>query len=437
MAASGPSPATVDYAKLAPTFHGARALTAAATAAAVALAGVSWHRTGLWLAAALLLATALDAVRRRRDPEASPAPRLVVDGAVLALAAYLIGGPVLIAAPFAYLVTASLLVLPLRRAFLILAYLGVLVGSVYFSAIYHTGGRERLFLSLAAVVVFLGALGVLLVAAGRTIRTMRHAQEHLLREAREAARLKTDFLAAVSHELRTPLAGVLGFAQLLRDDTGEISEAERRAFVISIAQEAFDLAGVVEDLLVAARSQLGKLSVIEVPVSPRAQVAQVLEGWDPEDLAVRRVEIVGSSPKVLGDPARLRQVLRNLLSNALRHGGEAVRVSFSTEDGAVRIRIADDGRGIPIDRREAIFAPFYYLSHEGDSQPSVGLGLSVARQLTRLMRGDLSYGRQDGWSVFELTLPVAEGGEDPVAPAPVSRGRGSQQGAEWQLTELT
>jgi signal transduction histidine kinase len=232
---------------------------------------------------------------------------------------------------------------------------------------------------------------------------------------------KDQFLASVGHELRTPLTSVLGFAELLRADGGDLTDEDKRAMISSVAVEAADLASIVDDLLVAARSELDLVVVTEVPVSARAQVAQVLEvrGRD-TGRNVRVVAERGNPYRALGDPSRVRQILRNMVTNACRYGGEAVEVRLASIEGYVIIQVADNGSGVAPEDQEQIFTP-YYRAHSSESQPAaLGIGLSVARQLARLMNGDLVYLRRDGWTIFELRLPLSSARQtvDGVAELP-------------------
>ncbi len=408
----------VAYADMAPTFHTVRALTAASSVAALAMFAATWDATAAWLAVVLAVAALADALYRRRRPDPSPVPRLLFDAAALTLVALVLGGPALIAAPFAYLLAASLLILPMRRAFLMASYLAAWVGAVYFSAIIGADGAEQWLLGLGALAVFLGALAVLLTTAGQIIRAMRRRQAKLLDEALATSRMKSEFLASVGHELRTPLTAVMGFAQLLRDAGGDVPLAEREEMIASIAKQAFDLSGIVDDLLVAARDQIGELAVIRVPVDLRAQAAQVLEAWDRESLG--GITVDGGPAAAIGDPARVRQIVRNLVSNALRYGGREVRLRTGHRDGWAFLEVRDDGDGLPPEKWELIFEP-YYRAHDRRGQPAaVGLGLAVSRRLARHMGGELRYRHEDRESVFELTLEASEGTPQHEQSAPVA-----------------
>lgn len=257
------------------------------------------------------------------------------------------------------------------------------------------------------LVALAGLSASLLAAAGFYQYRRRREAQGEVGQLRSLARAKDQFLASVSHELRTPLTGVLGFAELLRDEHADLSDHERRAMITNVAQEATDLASIIDDLLVAARSELDLLAITRVPVSLKAQVAQVVETFDESIRPI--VDDAGSRhASALGDPGRVRQVIRNLITNADRYGGERVEVWFGHDDESAWLEVADNGGGIPPTEWERIFEPYYRAHQERNGQPAaLGIGLSVARHLARLMDGDLRYRREDRWSVFTLVLPVA------------------------------
>jgi signal transduction histidine kinase len=161
------------------------------------------------------------------------------------------------------------------------------------------------------------------------------------------------------------------------------------------------MSNIVDDLLVAARSDMGTVTVELQEVDLLEELEATIDGVG-IDIEVAR----GDLPKVLADPRRLRQILRNLLTNARRYGGPKRRVLGGTVDGDVWLEVRDDGPGISDDEAQHIFEP-YVTGHSG-VEGSVGLGLAVARQLAELMAGSLMYERADGESVFRLRLPLAE-----------------------------
>ena len=218
-------------------------------------------------------------------------------------------------------------------------------------------------------------------------------------------RSKDEFLASVSHELRTPLTAVVGFTELLRDSGGSLDVSEQEAMIDCIAREALDIANIVEDLLVVARAEIGELTVVRIPVDVGAEIANVLEARSESVTTVEVIDETEEGREGRGDAARLRQILRNLIDNAGRHGGERIQVHITGSNGVVRILVRDDGPGLSAEQWERIFEP-YSRAYPPDGQPaSLGIGLTVSRQLARLMDGDLTYRYDGAWSIFELTVP--------------------------------
>ncbi|HSM45861.1 MAG TPA: CHASE domain-containing protein [Acidimicrobiia bacterium] len=257
-----------------------------------------------------------------------------------------------------------------------------------------------------ASVLAIGTVGSIFVGLAVYFYRRKIEAQREIGQLRDLAQAKDQFLASVSHELRTPLTSVLGFTQLLRDSNGDLSEEERALMITSVASEAADLASIIDDLLVSARTELNSLALTKVPVSLRAQVAQVLETVD--GTPGQMFEFVGDGAGLVaeGDPGRVRQIVRNLVTNTSRYGGDSVQIRFGPGgDEFVYLEVADDGQGVREGEWEDIFEP-YYRAHDSASQPAaIGIGLSVARHLARLMGGDLTYRREEGWSVFRLTLP--------------------------------
>ncbi len=317
--------------------------------------------------------------------------------------------------PIAFVVMSQVLItfltVPPRTALRTTAFLLALgwagyAGITYLDVqIYRPG--ERLFLSvLASMMAMVPSCWAMLIA-GAEMRTQRSRVRQLLTEKDELIADKDRFLATVSHELRTPLTVVHGLAIML--ESVDLDEAERRDLMRAMAQESGDVAAIVEDLLVLARLDGGTLSVRPQPLEIRSLVEQVgqTRGLD--------ARVPDLEATVVADPIRVRQVVRNLLVNAQRYGGSHVRIEISADSGEVTVAVCDDGPGVPIGTEDLIFEPYGRAHAHPDQVDSVGLGLSVSRELARMMGGDVVYQRQQDWTRFELTLPA----HDPVSsPTP-------------------
>ncbi|MGH8947091.1 MAG: ATP-binding protein [Acidimicrobiia bacterium] len=227
-----------------------------------------------------------------------------------------------------------------------------------------------------------------------------HREER--RRMQEMIEAKNRFLASVSHEIRTPLTAILGFGRLLDEDE-TLTEDDRRLMLSSIVQHSQEVTDLVEDLLVAARAESGNIAVLHIRVDLNDQIAETLRAGGSFTMDVT-VESELESPVAIGDPARIRQILRNLLTNAERYGGPNVNVTVGVDEGWICLDVADDGAGLPKRLWERVFEP-YQRAHLDPGQPeSVGIGLTISRQLAEMMGGSLRYARNDGHSVFRLCL---------------------------------
>ncbi len=217
-----------------------------------------------------------------------------------------------------------------------------------------------------------------------------------------AQKAKDAFIATVSHELRNPIAVILGLGEELANNYETFSDHDRRDLAQMIARQAEDASWLIEDLLVAYRDDLSRVSIESRDFDIGKEVERVLEVIDyPVEL-----RIFDGAHLVTADSRRTRQILRNLVSNALRHGGQKIRIHISLVEDGTAVSVQDSGEPISEANRERMFEPY----QRGASQThprSVGLGLSVARGLARLMDGDLTYRHADGWSTFTLSLPTA------------------------------
>jgi signal transduction histidine kinase len=224
----------------------------------------------------------------------------------------------------------------------------------------------------------------------------------------ELVRSKDEFVASVSHELRTPLTAVAGLADELRQAPDAYSEMETREFIQMIAEQSQELAGIVEDLLVAGRAEMGvqNLNIDDFDILAEARDVVTNAGLS----GVRAEIIAGELDAAImahGDPLRVRQILRNLLTNAGRYGGNEVTVDVGMAGDMAWLAVSDNGEGVPEEDIERIFDSYQRSENAIQEPKSVGLGLSVSRKLARLMGGDIEYSRTEGLTRFELTLPGA------------------------------
>lgn len=227
------------------------------------------------------------------------------------------------------------------------------------------------------------------VVVDLNITDLRRTQSSL--EA--ALESKDRFIATVGHELKNPITSLVGFGSILETDWDDLDEASRREMVAMIADQARDVAGLLDDLLTSAVGD--SLKVARDVLS----VGEALTSLDLTEVENR----VDPDIRFVGDKMRVRQVLRNLVQNARRHGGTSRAIAVDKVWPDIAIRVIDDGDGISPEMSDRLFEPF---NHDGGAE-SVGLGLSVSRRLARAMGGDLTYERRDDRTVFSLLLPAA------------------------------
>ena len=260
--------------------------------------------------------------------------------------------------------------------------------------------------------------------------------------AEAASRAKTDFLTNVSHELRTPLNGVIGALELLRATS---IDAEQETYVRTANSSAGDLLAIISDVLDVSRIESGKLDVQFAALRPadeaRAVACEFAPAAHAKGVSLEVLDRLDPGPR-LGDAARLRQVLRNLVGNAVKFTERgSVELRVSEESGGVRFEVADTGIGIPESFRGQLYQPFTQAdaSLTRRNQGS-GLGLAITRELVGRMGGRITFdstpGRGTTFSVFLPLGPVAPAAEPPApaaepptpaaeAPAPTPDARAS------------
>lgn len=217
---------------------------------------------------------------------------------------------------------------------------------------------------------------------------------------------KDQLIGSVSHELRTPLTAVVGLAEELRAAGETFDLAMREELLGMIATESSEMVALVEDLLVAARSEDGNLPVFPERVDLALLAQGVVSSLQvPEGVTI---EVDDVDSVAFGDPVRIRQILRNLFTNALRYGGPEISASFGTSDGIAWAEVHDNGQGIGEQDRASIFEPYGRASGGTTVKASVGLGLTLSRRLARIMDGDLRCVPADGGATFRLEVPLPE-----------------------------
>jgi signal transduction histidine kinase/HPt (histidine-containing phosphotransfer) domain-containing protein/ActR/RegA family two-component response regulator len=265
------------------------------------------------------------------------------------------------------------------------------------------------------------------------VHTLLLAQSRLLelanatiREAMEAAKsasvAKSQFLANMSHEIRTPLTAVLGFAENLLDPS--TSESERRQAVTTILRNGEHLLAILNDILDLSKIEAGKLAVERIKVSPSRLAADVIAimGVRAEakglSLALRYGNAIPET--IVTDPTRLRQILINLLGNAIKfteRGGVELHVRLEPNDGDPRLRFDVIDTGIGMDRAQSqrLFEPFSQADGSTTRRfGGTGLGLAISRQLARFLSGDVTVESEPGRG-SQFTVTVATGPLEGIA----------------------
>ena len=296
---------------------------------------------------------------------------------------------------------AGLLALGVRSRVLAPLQLGTRsIGALALSRIEPASFREE---ELALVTL----LGRLVASTVQNLRTYE-AERATVDELRRLSALRADFVSLVSHELRSPMAAVIGSARTLQARWRELRPDQREAFLAVIADETSRLAALVGDVLDTSRIEAGtfgyRFAAVDLAVVLRDSVAAAEIGQDEVRLAA---ELPTGLPPVHGDAERLRQLVDNLISNAIKYsdsGGE-VQVGASSDGGHVIIRVRDTGPGISEEHHAQIFEKFGRAA--GSAKPGTGLGLFLSRSFAEAHGGSLDVESTPGeGSVFTLRLPV-------------------------------
>jgi signal transduction histidine kinase/CheY-like chemotaxis protein len=262
-----------------------------------------------------------------------------------------------------------------------------------------------LFVSLQAAAI------ALLIFAVRRRRQAETVLRDALRHSEEAANLKSRFLANVSHELRTPLHGILGLSELL--GSGELAEPQRE-YNRQIMQCTRGLSSIVNDLLDLAQIERSGLRLDPTPFELGPFLSEIAGFFRPRaaeaGLELQLLVEPGVPGWVSGVPGRIRQVLTNLVGNALKFTpAGSVRIRVLPANGEVRFEVSDTGVGVPPGQQRLIFEPFHQAGAPATRQAEgVGLGLAISRHLVELMGGRIGLeSGPGGGATFWFELPLA------------------------------
>ena len=415
--------APVDYRRVQQWLLPVRAVAASLILAATAL-GIYFDVPGIELSAAMAAIVLIHSVVRRRTPH-SPTEVLVIDAVTISIAlginahahTQLVGAA-------AYLIAASVAFGGLKTLFWTLGAFGA---SIIFQPLLP--GPDPTTLPLAgeiigwvAVAVFLGGVALSLLAAATEVFKTKSVQAAALAAERKASQMKNEFVSMITHELRTPLTNIAGFIETLQDTWSVIPPDEVDEFLQIVATESEHLKDLVDDVLAIPRLEAGKLLMDPTDFSLRAAAFKVVNRVFPEAGERSASVSIGSNVMVHADPHRVEQILRNLVENARKYGGDTVAVEAIPLGDEWQIVISDNGTGLSDADGERVFGAFEQVT-AGDSRTDTGfgLGLTVARHLLTATGGRIWY--EPGFPVgarFCFTLPTARAQPESGAVAEVA-----------------
>ncbi|HVY34880.1 MAG TPA: ATP-binding protein [Caulobacteraceae bacterium] len=238
-----------------------------------------------------------------------------------------------------------------------------------------------------------------------------------LEEAKAASHAKSTFLATVSHEIRTPLNGVLGMAQVMA--MGELNPVQRERLAV-VRSSGESLLSLLNDVLDLSKIEAGKLTLETIDYD-LVKVIETVAAQNQALAANKGLTLVtvtdGAEGLFEGDPNRIRQVVQNLVSNAIKFTASGgVTITAAASDDGLKIQVRDTGMGIPADKVGTLFQKFSQVDESTTRKfGGTGLGLSICRELAQAMGGDVSVESRDGeGSTFTMALPLRRAAHQPV-----------------------
>lgn len=233
------------------------------------------------------------------------------------------------------------------------------------------------------------------VWAWRITAAGRERERNVLRLSEEAHTIKNDFVALVSHELRTPLTSIAGFSDTLLESWQQLPIEEVDEFLSIINRQAIYLSDLVEDVLVIPRLEANRLRLDPELFDLGDLIEDVAQMVFPNGGRKSSLVSLPDGVRVFADRRRVQQVLRNVMENARKYGGDQILVEGFVLGDQYLIIVSDNGPGVPDEETQKVFEDFEQLS-KGDARDSsgMGLGLPIARRLGRAMGGDVWYERR-------------------------------------------
>jgi signal transduction histidine kinase len=258
------------------------------------------------------------------------------------------------------------------------------------------------------------------VLVGELVILRDITSDKLVKEAMALAQVKSEFLAKVGHELRTPLTGILGITEMLEYGVyGQISDEQKEAIQLVI-QSAQQLIRLVNDLLEQTNFERGSFLLMNTDYSILELVEQLKVSLEKLALSkglVLSTEISADIPqRIRGDPLRVYQILANLVENAIKYtnSGRVKVCIYRQDESHIAFEVSDTGIGIPIELQEVIFDPFKQINSSRTGEDfGYGLGLSIVKQLVKMMEGEILIESMPGkGSTFTAILPMESSTEN-------------------------